>query len=235
MVTTNLIEDLDADTFNGVTWTNQVSGHGDNVNASAAIAKMPAAANGHDALILTGQLKLTGSNTNAFTALINGDGMAYFAVVKPGMQRNTGSVNRNQIFGTIREGDNFSGFTAGTDVGDHPYTMMRPDTNEFLAQTTVDTTNAWVVIAGRLEAGSNGNKKSTVYINSTSAKATAMFMIAGDSQIGALTVGAERTLGTEYWTGQIARILIYDGPMSDTDFATTGRALGERYGIATSF
>jgi hypothetical protein len=53
--------------------------------------------------------------------------------------------------------------------------------------------------------------------------------------VGALTVGAERVAGTEYWTGQIARILIYDGPMSNTDFATTGRALGERYGITTSF
>jgi hypothetical protein len=91
------------------------------------------------------------------------------------------------------------------------------------------------VIAGRLQAGTNGEKKSTVYINSTTAKATAMFMISGDSQIGALTVGAERTLGTEFWTGQIARILIYDGPMTDADFATTGRALGERYGITTTF
>jgi len=91
------------------------------------------------------------------------------------------------------------------------------------------------VIAGRLEAGTNGNKKSTVYINSASVKATAMFMVQGDSTIGALTIGAERTLGSEFWTGQIARILIYDGPMSNTDFATTGRALGERYGIATSF
>ena len=234
-MTTNLIEDLDADTFNGVTWTNQVSGHGDSVAASAAIAKMPAAANGHDALILTGQLKLTGSNTTVFAPLINGDGMAYFAVVKPGMQRDSGQVDRNQIFGTIHEGDNFSGFTAGTNLADNPYTMMRPDTNEFLAQTTVATANTWVVIAGRLQAGSNGEKKSTVYINSTTAKATAMFMISGDSQIGALTVGAERTLGTEFWTGQIARILIYDGPMTDTDFAKTGRALGERYGITTTF
>jgi hypothetical protein len=113
--------------------------------------------------------------------------------------------------------------------------MMRPTTNEFLAQTPIDTTNTWVVVAGRLEAGTNGNKKSTVYINSTSAKATAMFMIDGSSQVGALTVGAERPLGTEFWTGQIARILIYDGPMTDNDFATTGRALGERYGITTSF
>jgi len=230
-----LIEDLDADNFNGVTWMNQVAGHGDNVAASAAISKMPAAANGHDALILTGQLKLVGTSTTAFAPLINGDGMAFFAVVKPGTQRNTGSVDRNQIFGTIEEGDNFSGFTFGNDLADEPYSMMRPDTTEYQAQTNVAMTNTWVVIAGRLEAGTNGNKKSTVYINSASVKATAMFMVQGDSTIGALTIGAERTLGSEFWTGQIARILIYDGPMSNTDFATTGRALGERYGIATTF
>jgi hypothetical protein len=230
-----LIEDLDADTFNGVTWTNQITGHGDNVAASAAIAKMPNAANGHDAVVLTGNLRLTGSNATAFASLINGDGMAYFAVVKPGTQRNTGQVDRNQIFGTIHEGGNFSGFTAGTDLVDEPYAMMRPDTTEYKAQTGVAEANTWIVLAGRLQSGTNGEKKSTVYINSASVKATAMFMIDGSSQVGALTVGAERTLGTEFWTGQIARILIYDGPMTDNDFATTGRALGERYGIATTF
>ncbi|MCX5747214.1 MAG: hypothetical protein NT062_32490 [Proteobacteria bacterium] len=236
IVTLGLIEDLDANFgATATTWENQVTGFGDNVTTTAGtITYTSNAINGHAALAFPGSARMAGTDTTAFAGLVAGGGLTWFAVVNNGTQRNTGAVDRNQIFGTIHEGGNNSGFTAGVDRSDHPYTMIRPATMEFKAQSPVATAGTWVVLAGRLAAGP-ANVAATIHLNSSTASGTKVVTATATALTGALTIGAERTLGAEFYTGMITRILIYDRPLTDDELAMTGRALGVEYAIPATF
>lgn len=238
IVASGLIEDLDGDrgVMLSVTtvskWANQVAG-GDDVGAGAGgVTIAPVPVNGHTALRFPGTARLIGTDTNVFCPLTSGSGLTWFAVVSSGAQDH---VLRNQIVGTIHEGTPYSGFTGGVNTATaKPYTMMRPTTIEAFAQSTRSAVGEWVVLAGRLQAGM-GSRTTDVFFNSSSADGTATVNVTGTSMCGALVIGAERTLGTEFFTGDLARLLIYNRPLSTAEISGTGRALATHYGITAQF
>lgn len=233
IVTAGLIEDLDADVgTTATTWTNQATGGDDVATTAGSISREAGAVNGHAAIVFDGGTRMIGDDTAVFAPLTNGTGLTWFAVVRPEAQDN---AQRNQILGTIHEGGAFSGFTAGVNTATaRPYTMLRPVTTETFVQSSQNTSLRWVVLAGRLSAGT-GNQTGTVYVDSAEPDDTRSVAVPGGSTCGALVIGSERTLGTEFYAGRIARILIYDRALGDLELATTGRALGARYAITTTF
>jgi hypothetical protein len=237
IVQTGLIQDLNADLGRTgdpivTAWANQASGGDDVATGAGAVTVVANTANGHAVLVFDGKSRMVGNNTNVFQPLTNGAGLTWFAVVQPGAQD---SATRNQIIGTIREGGSFSGFTAGVNMPTaRPYTMMRPTTTETFVQSTRDISGLWVVLAGRLSTGT-GSQTAEVYVNQPTPDKTAAVNVPGGSTCGALVIGAERSEGTEFFTGSVARILIYDRALSNAERDQTGRALGELYGIATLF
>jgi len=238
VVALDLIEDLDADigvtgTSDVTAWANQVAGAGDNVNKTAGvIMKVANAVNAHAAIRFVNAERMEGQNQTAFQQLTNGAGFTWFAVVSANAQDST---TKNQIFGTIMQNNPFSGFTAGANTSNsHFYTMVRPNSTEVFAQSDTNTTGSWVVVAGRL-AGGTGNKAFEVFVNSKTAGATGAINVPGGQQCGVLTIGAEHASGTEFFSGDVTRILIYARALSDAELAETGRALSDRYAITTSF
>lgn len=238
IVQTGLIEDLDADL--GVTlatntvniWANQASGGDDVTVGAGGVTVAPGMVNGHAALRFPGSARLIGDDTAVFCPLTSGAGLTWFAVARPAAQDH---VLRNQILGTIREGSPFSGFTAGVNTSSaFPYTMMRPTTTESFAQSNEATADRWIVLAGRLTAGL-GTQTAAVFVDAAAPDATIAVSVPATSMCGALVIGAERTGGSEYYAGDLARVLIYGRALTDAELAQTGRALGERYGIATQF
>jgi hypothetical protein len=235
--TTGLIQDLDADVgamgspVNA--WINQAPAGGDNLAASTgSVQVIENAVNGHAALRFENNSRLVGNNTNEFCGLTSGAGLTWFAVVFPRAQDNP---LKNIFFGTIKDGAPFSGFTAGVNMNDaRPYSMMRPVTAEVFAQSNVGVSGAWVILAGRLDDGP-GMRAGELFVNSSTASDTEMSLIPKTSDCGALVVGAERATGTEFVNADIARILIYDRPLTDAELAATGQALAERYAITTTF
>jgi hypothetical protein len=238
IVLTGLVQDLDADlgvsgTTNVTAWANQIAAGEDIVIAAATndgpIVLVENAIGGHAALDFDNNARMEGNSTSAFAPLTTGVGLTWFAVVEPAATQDLS--DRNQFFGTIRNGGNNAGFTAGVDRAAKPYAMFRPAAMEFTAQSPTPVT-AWSVLAGRVSAGNTAQV--AVYRNSSTPDAIVNATTA-NAQIGALIVGSERTGGTEFFDGRIARILIYARPLSDTELAETGRALGARYGIPTEF
>ena len=241
IVLAGLIEDLDGDLgVSGISpvtrWTNQVSGQGDDVTAAAGpgtIRLVPAAVNGHGVLVFDGAARLEGSNAAPFVPLVNGNGLTWFAVILPGPQDNPA---KNQMFGTIKnDGNHFDGFTAGVNgATSTPYAMMRPNSADELAQATTPTVGSWVVLAGELDAGM-GSQHGSIYVNDPAPAKTITLDVPGGAASGPLTVGSQEVGGTEFYTGSITRILIYDRPLLAGELQATGRALSQRYAITTAF
>ena len=235
IVTTGLLQDLDADlgvtgTTNVTAWANQVAAGEDVVvTAAGTIALVPDVLNGHAALDFPNTARMEGDDTSVFSDLTDGDGLTWFAVAEPAATQDLS--DRNQIFGWIRNGGINSGITAGVDRAARPYAMVRPASTEFKAQSATSVTQ-WTILAGRLGAGTNAIVQ--LYRNAATPDAMAN-STAANNQVGALTIGAERDDGSEFFDGRIARILIYGRPLDDAELGQTGRALGQRYAIATAF
>lgn len=236
IVTAGLIEDLDADVGASATaWVNQVSGGDDVALSAGTVTLVGNAVNGHAAMSFPGSARMSGDSTSAFASLVGGNGFTWFVVVQSGVQRMTGALDKNQVFGTIRTNGVNGGLTAGVDRASHPYAMARPQNMDNLAQSTVDISGTWAIFAGTLEAGS-GARTVAVRVNGSAISAmTGATVPASPAPTGALAIGAEHTGGTEFWTGQVARILIYDRPLTALELSETGRALAARYAIATTF
>ena len=52
---------------------------------------------------------------------------------------------------------------------------------------------------------------------------------------GPLVFGAERTGGAQYWTGEIATLIIYDRALTAQERNETGNTLAEAYGLTTTY
>lgn len=235
IISSGLIQDLDADV--GVTaagsdvsaWANQAASGGDDVVTNGGNPQLVAGPNGHSAIDVTGPAKLAGSDAAAFDSIMNGNGHTWFAVVEAG----TNAGTKNAIFGTLTNSNPFSGVVAhvsGT-VGNY---MLRPASADFFVTGTTDISSGYHILVGRLGAG-DGSINAEIFTDSPVADASGFAPILASTDSDPLTIGAERTGGSEDFDGKIARILIYDRPLSDAELNQTGFALGQAYGIQTSF
>jgi hypothetical protein len=236
VVALNLIQDLNADfgvagPAAGVTgWTNQAAG-GDSVATNGGTIELVAGPNGHSALRFTDGDRMAGASGTAFDGLLQGNGHTWFAIVKAGAQNNN---DKNAIFGNLVSGSPFSGIIAhvansggGGATGNY---ILRPSTADNAARGATNINDGgFHIISGTLSAGV-GTQRQELYIGGGAAEATNILNILNTTDSGPLTIGAERVGGGEHIDADIARILIYDRPLSIAEMNQTGNRLSALYG-----
>ena len=234
-----LILDLNADV--GVTesagsvstWANQAPSGGDDVATNRGTPTVIAGPNGHSAIQLdeVGEKdRLAGDDNTAFDAIMQGSGHTWFAVVRPTVNANGG--RKNAIFGTLTNGNPFSGIVAHVSDNDHPAYMLRPGSSDLFVDGTSSVNNGgWYIVAGRLSAGT-GNQTAEIFTDGPTAEASSSTVnISPSTSSDELTIGAERVLGGENFVGDIARILIYERPLDEAELNEVGATLGLLYDI----
>lgn len=231
-----LIQDLDADVGVVAAGTNVSNWNaviGDNVATNGGSPQLIAnALNGHNAVRLTND-KLSGSNVNQFDASLSGSGYTWFAVVDP--DSNTGSKNR--IFGTLTNANPFSGQTADVD-NNRVHSLYRTGAEENLSGATQNIHDLGpLIMAGRLGAGADlgDTIPHEVFLNSATPDGVSTANVLSTADAGAITIGAERTGGSEFYNGDIFRILFYDRPLTDDELNEVGFELAQLYGIQAGF
>lgn len=237
VVSLNLIQDLNANlgvggTASAVTdWANQATG-GDNVATNAGTIEVVPGPNGHSALRFQQGDRMAGTSDTAFDAVMQGNGHTWFAVVNAGPQNHTA---KNAIFGTLLNAGPFSGMIAhvandgGANVTGN--VILRPSTTDISARATTNINDGgFHILAGTLSAGT-GAQQQQIFIDGSAAEASAALNILGTTDSGPIAIGAERTGGGEHIDADIARILIYDRPLTLAEFNQTGSDLAATYGL----
>ncbi|MCF7674780.1 MAG: hypothetical protein K9M97_05510, partial [Akkermansiaceae bacterium] len=234
---TDLIEDLDADIGvvesggNVASWANQTPSGGDDVSPNAGTPTLVAGPNGHHAVRIGQGVKLVGDDPAAFDSLANGGGYTWFIVIDAGTQD---QPTNNRVFGTLRNASPWPGVMACVGSNNLASTNTRSDGGDQWSFGTTDVSSGWHIVAGRLGAGT-GTVSQALYTDGGVPEHIISSTISPGADSGALTVGAERTGGAEYFDGDVARILIYQRPLSDDELNDTGYALATAYGITHSF
>lgn len=236
-----LIQDLDASsgvvesggTGTGVTsWANSAASGGDDLVTNRGSVTLSTAGSFPFLTLETGtSARMVGDDDSAFNSLLGGAGHTWFAVVRAAEFSNSG--NKNAIFGTLTEGFGFTGVVAHASNGVAGY-LNRPFADNFTLGTTSIVDGQWHIVAGRLSAGT-GTQSADVFVDGPAAEASNSVSIPGTSGVGALAVGAERIGGGEDYEGDIARILVYDRPLTDSEINLVGAELSELYAINGSF
>ena len=201
-------------------WADQ-SGKGRDVSQNA-IPRIPTVVAGELAgrqvVRFSGGQRLEGPDVQGFQ-LGAGD-LAWFHV-----SRSRGNPDeRNQVFGTIRNGAPFRGMTAGFGPEDRPYGLLREgDGNEvFLRHGT--GSQDWVIMDLRRKSGVTELRRNGVVVVTAASSQN----VSG----GNIIIGSERVGGTEYLNGDIAEILIFGGSFSDAERSSVVTYLSERHQIA---
>ncbi len=231
------IQDLDAELGVSVTgtdvtaWANQGTAGDDMATTNGTPQLLPGATpTGKAAIGLTND-RLNGDDIAAFDALLQGSGYTWFIVTKSHGVNAGGANGKNNLMGDLNIGSGWLGLTAGINGNETPYGINRPTgSDQRLTAATAINDDSWHVLAFRLAAGTTGTEQADIYVDSATADVTgSVGSIAGATESGALAVGAERAGGSEYVDADIARILIYDSPLSDVDLAENIEHLTNTY------
>tara|TARA_B100000809_G_scaffold64771_1_gene61423 strand:- start:277 stop:702 length:426 start_codon:yes stop_codon:yes gene_type:complete len=104
-------------------------------------------------------------------------------------------------------------------------------TDTVVRGTTDLSAGGYNILVGRLAAGT-GNQTAEIFVDSATADSLpAVIDIDGATDSEVLVVGYERPSGGEGFEGDLARLLIYNRPLSDAELTDTGLALGTLYDI----
>jgi hypothetical protein len=235
IIVADLIEDLDAE--NGVTlgagtdvtaWANQAAGGGDDVAASVGSPQLLAedTIGGKDAVEFTSD-RMIGDDNSAFDVLLSGSGFTWFIVAKVPDQIGGGG---NRFFGTLQNFNPWDGIMAGVTGAEQPYNAVRSGSDVTITAVTNLNDGNYHIIAGRLAAGT-GSVLQEVFVDEATAAASGNVTVDGVDDCDGLSVGSERTGGAEYIDASIARILIYDRPLSDVEMSHNMSKLDRLYMI----
>lgn len=202
-------------------WADQ-SGKGRNVEQSEAALTPTVVANelaGRPVLRFSNGQRLRGPEVQGFQ-LGTGD-LAWFHVARS----RGNATDRNQVFGTIQNGNPFRGMTAGFGPADRPYGLLREGNGNgkevFLRADT--GSQEWGIIDLRRRSGVTELRRNGALVATASSN--------HDVSGGAVVVGAERTDGTEFLEGDIAEILVFGGGLSDAERASVTKYLSQRHAI----
>lgn len=208
-------------TTNPFVWADQ-SGKGRDVSQAASPMTptvVQGALAGRPVLRFANGQRLQGPDVQGFQ-IGKGD-LAWFHVSKS----SGNASDRNQVFGTIRNGPPFRGMTAGFGPQDRPYGLLREgDGNgKEVFLRGADGSLDWLVVDLRRMNGMAELRRNGTVI----ASATSNHDVSG----GNIMIGTERVDGTEYLTGDVAEILVFRGTFSDAERAAVTKYLADRHQI----
>jgi hypothetical protein len=254
VVRKGLILDLDADrgvkVVNGriTSWKNQVdwkvktfiatrdSSH-KNGTGHPALKEKVAAIGGHNTIVFKRQ-ELINSNEDAFDHLITGSGYTWFAVMSVYPQV-SGLKDVNSFFGNLRNGGKYEGFWAGLKDDNTLWTGSRNgitfgrwDENNPQVPGPKLKENRYYVIASRMGAGT-GKVTIELFVNGTKPVASKLFPVNPKANSSKMAIGQERDAtnhpGHESFDGELARLLMWDRPLSSQEFKKTLSLLKKTY------
>ncbi len=249
-----LILDLDADrgtkVVNGrvTSWENQVDWKVKTFVATRdanhkkgtghpTLKEKVAAIGGHNTVVFKRQ-ELINSNEDAFDHLITGSGYTWFAVISVYSQV-SGLKDVNSFFGNLRNGEKYEGFWAGLKDDNtlwmgsrNGITFGRWDENNPQLLGPKLKENRYYIIASRMGAGT---EKVTIelFVNGTKPVASKPFPVNPKANSSKMAIGQERDAtnhpGHESFDGELARLLMWDRPLSNKELEKTLSLLKKTY------
>lgn len=229
-------------------WGNQVKG-GRIINfrnfrpgGRPALRGPVAELNGHHAIVFD-EDELVNSAEDALDHLTTGSGFTWAAVIAGHRQVPTRAPYKdvNAFFGNLKNGPEFEGVWAGFD--DDNAVSMNPRNSRSFGTWNRDNPKLtgprleegrFHVVAGRLGAG-RGAVIAELFVDQPTAVDRAPFVVVPEADPSKLAIGQEREAldhpGKEAFNGEIARMLIWERPLSDPELASVIRHLKSRYGV----
>ncbi|MBK1878246.1 LamG-like jellyroll fold domain-containing protein [Pelagicoccus mobilis] len=175
---------------------------------------------------------------DVFDSLTQGKGYTWITILSPYKQEG-GLEDVNVFIGNLKNSDLYEGFWAGfTDENEiwcgtrNGVTFGRWDSNNPLILGPQLKANEYYIIAGRMTSGA---KTATIelFVNEPNPVATGELPINPQSNPSKLAIGTERDAtnhpGWESFDGEIARLLIYERPLSDQELAKLLDLLNQTY------
>ena len=180
------------------------------------------------------QQELVCADEDTFDGLTTGRGHTWVALIAMHEQR-VGFKDLNSFFGNLRNGEKYEGLWGCVNDDNtlwfgarNGITFGRFDTNNPQVLGPKLERGRWHVIAGRMAAGP-GTVKLELFVDHPGAVAMADFPVNAQANPSRLAIGQERDAiehpGKESFDGEIARLLIWERPLSDAELAGVLRVL----------
>jgi hypothetical protein len=196
--------------------------------------------NGKPSIIFR-QQELVCFDEDTFDGLTTGKGHTWIAVMAVYDQR-VGLKDVNSFFGNLRNGGKYEGLWVCLDDdntlwcgGRNGITFGRFDKNNPKLSGQKLLKNRFHLLAGRMGSGT-GTVKTELYVgDSAKPYAEGTFLVNPKANPSLLTIGQERDAiqhpGKESFDGEIARLLIWERPLTDSELKTTFRVLKTTYNL----
>jgi hypothetical protein len=207
--------------------------------------------NGHNSLVFT-EDELINDNDEAFHGMMTGGGYTWFAIIKPYEQRGPGKINSgypNAFFGCLRnsgppqkETGQYAGFWGSFYPDGRVYMGSRNGLNEKVrdgvntpeVEGPPPAINKWHIIMGRQGSG-KGIVQLELFVNDPSDVVNSSDFPVGDVEPSRMAIGTERNAinhqGKESFDGEIARLLMFERPLSNEEMLEIRNHLVNVYGI----
>ena len=207
--------------------------------------------NNHNSIVFQ-EDELINDNDKAFDGLITGKGYTWFVVIKPYQQHRGEGDYPQAFFGCLRntatpqlEEGQFAGFWGSFYIDGKVWMGSRNGEGEF-SRASIDTPEVlgpflpidnWYLLAGRQAAGKPGEiVKLDLFINDHSSPVATGDYSVGNWEPSRMAIGTERNAinhqGHESFDGELARILIYERPLSNSEMKTLFEYLNNVYGLS---
>jgi hypothetical protein len=195
---------------------------------------------GHSAVVFK-RHELINSEEDAFDHLTTGNGYTWFAVMCVYPQV-SGLKDVNSFFGNLKNGGKYEGFWAGLKDDNTLWMGSRngitfgrwDDNNPQLLGPKLEV-NRYYVIAGRMGAGT-GNVKIELFVDKAGPIASKPYPVNPKGNPSKMAIGQERDAtnhpGHESFDGEIARLLMWERPLTDSEFKKTLSSLKNLYSLA---
>ena len=195
----------------------------------------------HNTIIFNRQ-ELVNHHEDAFDHLLTGSGYTWLAILAPYTQV-PGLKDVSSFFGNLRNEGNYEGIWGNLADDNRPWlgsrsgkTFGRFDENNpmIIAERPLET-NRYYLLMGRMGAGT-GRVPLELYVNQADTPvAKGIFPVSPTANSSKMAIGQERDAtnhpGRESFDGELARLLIYDRPLSNAELKQSAERLRKDYRI----
>ena len=240
-----------------IAWHNQIRGNGAAVFVKQDQGRQRAGSGRPSLRVNVGEIggsntlvfeeqELVNEDEDAFDHMVTGSGYTWISVMSV-EQQHVGKKDVNSFFGNLRNGPPYEGFWGnlmddnrvwmGTRNGLKAKGKPRlwdPDLNPLVATTEALEVQRYYLIMGRMGAG-QGVVDLELFVNAASAVDRQSVPVNPHANPSKMAIGQERDAinhpGKESFHGEIARFLVYERPLTDTELSRMMKYLVEQYQI----